>query len=457
MPQTRRQQRLIDRDIWNQNTSQPICRLGPELISEIFLHARPDVFAMRNGATWVELVRYLASITSITGHLRRIALDYGELWSAVGFHVTGPQVDFNKRYKRVLIVIETFLERARTCNLHFYFHDSYFHERYLAPSWFYPRLLALIMPRIEQARTIRVWAGSSWKQLCVILNNAVNVNNLSLIPSLPISSTPPLNVLLNLKELTLSRIVYDESFHEILKQVEKLDLTVVDTDLWKWLGSFVQLKWLRIPDINYTDADLTTPNFLVRLDSFAYLGVRMRLYHSIAPQLSLPHLRHLSLHPCSDPRHEPQDCRHPLRTLCIKLDLQHVHLLPCVMNPRFEHLQISQHLYGSELLTLLSELLNPSQSLTLPSGATFPGPSLKYFRLIYSGVFYDTQYEAPLSERLASILTKAPHLKLDVVARRSPPGFEGLMKQFPSQVKRYQRVYSVPLDELYERSRKDNE
>src|SRR5260221_3194793 len=119
MPRTRHQQRRID--IWNQNTSQPIYRLGPELISEIFLHARPDVFAMHNGATWVELVRYLASITSITGHLRRIALDYGELWSVVGFHVVWLQVNDNERCKRVLIVVEAFLKRARRCNLHFYF------------------------------------------------------------------------------------------------------------------------------------------------------------------------------------------------------------------------------------------------------------------------------------------------------------------------------------------------
>ena len=200
MPRTRHQQRRID--IWNQNTPQPIYRLGPELISEIFLYARPDVFAMHTG---VELVRYLASITSITGHLRRIALDYGELWSVVGFHVKGPQ-DHDKRYKRVLIIVEAFLERARRCNLHFYFH-----ERYLAPSWFYPRLLALIMPHIGQARTIQIRADGSWNRLCGILNNAVNINNL-LLSSLPISPTPPLNVLRDLKELTLSRIVYDESF-----------------------------------------------------------------------------------------------------------------------------------------------------------------------------------------------------------------------------------------------------
>src|SRR5258705_4582327 len=44
------------------------------------------------------------------------------------------QVDVNNRYKRVIIVMEAFLERSRRCNLHFYFHDRYF-----APSWFYPR------------------------------------------------------------------------------------------------------------------------------------------------------------------------------------------------------------------------------------------------------------------------------------------------------------------------------
>src|SRR5258708_27004178 len=103
MPRTRRQQRLID--IWNQNTSQSIHRLSPELISEIFLHARLDIFAMRNGATCEELVRYLVDITSITGHLRRIALDCGELWSVVGFHVTGRPVDVNNCYKNSFLCL----------------------------------------------------------------------------------------------------------------------------------------------------------------------------------------------------------------------------------------------------------------------------------------------------------------------------------------------------------------
>ena len=349
------------------------------------------------------------------------------------------------------------VERARRCNLHFYFDDPYF-----APSWFYPRLHALIMPHIGQARTIQIRAGSNWKQLCVILNNAVNINNLSLAmskPSLQNLPTPPLNVPRNLKELTLSHIVYHESFHEIMKQVEKLDC-VVTTDLWKWLGSSVQLKRLRIRDIDRTELGLTHPNFLVPLESLIHLSVSLRLYYSIAPRLSLPHLRHLSLHQYSNSCHKPRDCNYPLRTLRIELDVHHIHLLPVVMNPQLEYLEISRHLYGSELLTLLSELLNPSQGLTLlPSGATFPGPLLKYFRLIYRslGVPYDAKYEAPVSERLASILTRAPHLKLDVVAQTRPPGYEGLMKQFPSQVKCYQRVYSVPLDELYEESRKDNE
>ncbi len=328
------------------------------------------------------------------------------------------------------------------------------------PSWFYPGLLALVMPHIGRARTIQIWEDSCWKQLSVILNNAANINNLSLITGhSPPNPTPPLNVLRNLKELSLSLIVYDESFHEIMEQVEKLDLAVVNTDLWKWLGSFVQLKWLHIRDINYTG--LTDPNFLVRLESLAYLGVSMRLYHSIAPRLSLPRLRHLHLHPRSAIHLEPQDCRHHplLRTLCIVLDLDHIQLLPVIMNPQLEFLEIKWRICDYRLLTLLSELLDPIQGLTLPSGATFPGLSLKYFRLIYTGARYDANYEVPLSTRLVSILMKSPHLKMDVVVQRVSPGFgfEGLKKQFPSRVKCYQRVNSVPLDELYERSRKDSE
>jgi len=295
----------------------------------------------------------------------------------------------------------------------------------------------------------------------------VNINNLSLrtrmttrlsLPNPP--PTPPLNVLHNLKKLILSPIVYDESFHEIMGQVEKLDLTFVARDLWKWLGTFIQLKWLRMHTIMYTEPGLTDPNFLVRLESLAHLDVSGGIYHSIAPRLSLPHLRHLNLRtPSVDSHLDPQYYRHPLlRTLCITLDMKLVHLLPVAMNPQLESLEI--YLYGSDLLTLLSKLLmNPSQGLTPPSGATtFPGPSLKYFRLIYTGRSDVPHNTVPLWKHLRSILTKAPNLKLDVVAERGiPPGLRGLVKRFPSQVKRRQQVDCVPLDELYERSRKDNE
>src|SRR5258708_36328115 len=135
------------------------------------------------------------------------------------------------------------------------------------------------MPHVGQARTIWIWADSSWNQLCVILNNAVNVNNLSLnmSPSLPTPPTPPLNVLRNLKELTLSRIVYDESFHEIMKQVEKLDLTAVNTDLWGWLGSSIQLKRLHIRrDLIYGDVGLTTPTSRLTLHTCLYHLVILR-------------------------------------------------------------------------------------------------------------------------------------------------------------------------------------
>src|SRR5258708_22739069 len=115
MPRTRHQQlQLID--IWKQNASQPIYRLIPELILEIFLHARPDVFAMRDAATCKELVRYLVHITSITSYLRRIALDYGELWSVMGFHqwsFVGMPSEIDVYYNRVLIVMEAFFDRDR--------------------------------------------------------------------------------------------------------------------------------------------------------------------------------------------------------------------------------------------------------------------------------------------------------------------------------------------------------
>jgi len=262
-----------------------------------------------------------------------------------------------------------------------------------------------------------------------------------------------------LKELTLSRIPYHKSYHEIMKQVEKLDLDYANgTSLGKWLGGSVQLKWLRIRDMDYFNKlGSIDPNFLVRLESLAYLDVSLRLYPRIAHWLSLPHLRHLILRPLSEQHLEPLDCRHSLlRTLCIVMEFDSIHLLPLIMNPQLEYLEIDWSSCGTELLTLMTELLDPSQELTLPNGATFPGRSLKYFRLISTGL-YEKEYKAPLSYHLGCILTKAPHLRLDVVAQRAPPGFEGLVKRFPSQVKCYQRTDNIPLDELYERAQKGYE
>jgi len=90
-----------------------------------------------------------------------------------------------------------------------------------------------------------------------------------------------------------------------------------------------------------------------------------------------------------------------------------------------------------------------------PSGATsFPGPSLKYFRLIYDRVFCDAERVPILSEYLASILSKAPNLKLDMIGLS---GFEELMERFPSQMKCHERFGRIPLDEIYERAQKPEE
>ena len=62
-----------------QNASQPIHRLGPELLSEIFLQARPNVFTELEGETnaWAKLIRYLVDITSVSCYFPQIALDFG--------------------------------------------------------------------------------------------------------------------------------------------------------------------------------------------------------------------------------------------------------------------------------------------------------------------------------------------------------------------------------------------
>src|SRR5260370_39746791 len=179
---TRRKQRR-----WNQNIPQPIYRLSPELISEIFLRARPlpclsTAWWKPDPRQWVwgELMRYLVTTTSITRHLRRIALDCGELWSFVGFCIESHVVNVKEYCKNALVIVEAFLGRTRGCNLHFFFHTSHPHS---APAWFYPKLVGLIRPQIRRVRSFNLrqrGADSTWKQLCFLLNEAVNINKLSL-------------------------------------------------------------------------------------------------------------------------------------------------------------------------------------------------------------------------------------------------------------------------------------
>jgi len=200
----------------------------------------------------------------------------------------------------------------------------------------------------------------------------------------------------------------------------------------------------------------TNTNSLLQLGDLTYLEMGIDLYWSTMHSLSVPHLRHLhiTLHVNTHSGTRPPS-RHPhLRTLSIHLHrgfyIRGTYTSLIITNPQLEYLEIS----GSLMHRLLSELLHPSQELTLPSGsATFPGSSLKYMRLTFPG---ESGYEESLSTFLLPMLSKAPHLKLDVVSRNTPPTFEGLVEQFPSQVKRYQESDKVqPLDELYERVQKD--
>ena len=88
-----------------------------------------------------------------------------------------------------------------------------------------------------------------------------------------------------------------------------------------------------------------------------------------------------------------------------------------------EYPEIYWNFYDLTLLKLLSELSNPSQGLTLPSGVpTSPGLSFKkYLRLSHTDSDVDNMYHTLLS-KLPSIRT--PHLNLDVIAEVVAPSFE---------------------------------
>ena len=455
-----RAQRALD-----QNASQPIYRLYPELIGEIFLLGRPEILPEEaRRLPWDNLIRYLVGITSITSYFRRIALDFGELWSVVGFSFGEKDAD---RCSVVLVMLEAFLERARGCNLHFWMDDSL---HLLRPTWFYPRLVTLIKPHAGQVQTFYFLQNGKdhkvWEELCVVVNDAVNLNKLTIqLWSYMTPPFPPLrvtNTLRKLRELRLAGFVYDPSLQETMKQVEILDITHRGggiIDLHEWLGGSIKLKRLIIPDDEYGTPKSINLKSLPRLEDLTYLCISFQLYQSIMHWISLPNLRHLDIGmwyaAFSDI--EPKDHHYPhlrtLRTLRVVLSpsmSDEVALI--VMNPQLEYLEIDWGLCGRSISWMLSELSNPR--FMVPSGArpTFPGSCLKYIRMIAHGTEL-----APQSTFLSPILSKDSQLKVDLVYwTMTPVPCEWLKKQFPSQVKCYDTSHDmIPLDELYERAQRE--
>ena len=172
MPLTRRQQRLI-----GQNASRPIYRLGPELLSEIFLQARPNVFTELEGErVWAKFVRYLVNITSVSRYFRHIALGFGGLWNVVGFSLQHPG---NNHCQSALEAMEAFLERAQKSKLHFYFD----YPGFGSPPWFLPDLLALIGPHAGRVQTFYFHQNHAniWEDLQILLSRVANINSLTVL------------------------------------------------------------------------------------------------------------------------------------------------------------------------------------------------------------------------------------------------------------------------------------
>ena len=451
MPQTD-SQRLIS--AFKQNASQPIYRLSPELVGEIFLLARPEIVDESHN-TYGEPMRYLIRITSITRHFRQIALDFGKLWSVVGLDLTE---NYDDRCRLMLDMLEAFLERGRRYDLHFWIADKLRYSTLV----FCPGLVTLLKPHAGRVRTLYFYTDRGvhdvWEEFRALFNDAVNLNKLSLYamnrPMLPFQVT---NTLRKLKDLSLGGFVYDPSLQQTMEQVEILDLGRDDhgiDGLHQWLASSIKLKRLVLPNYAHGMLPSTGSKSLVRLEDLMYLHINFHLYHSITPWISLPNLRHLHFSSTLPETRipllhlEPKDHHYPhLRTLCIHLSPLRSYaahqVVLIVMNPQLEYLEIYGMCHGP---WVLYELSNWDQGFMLPDGAapTFPGPCLKYLRVGVS----DPRNLGHLSKFLSSVLSKDSQLKFTPMGRwRWSSALKRLEEQFPSQVKGHN---GLALDKLYE-------
>ena len=462
MPLTRHKRRQLV-----QNASQPIYRLSPELVSEIFLQARPDVFTAPDGErnVWVMLVRYLVNITSVSCYFRQVALDFGVLWDVVGFSLLGWD-----SYQSALVAIEAFLERAqKRKTLHFYFDYG---SPGLLPPWFHSKLFLLITPHARRVQTLHFRHSSDrftmWDELQLLLNEVRNVKNLTVhFPPWMTSMQSPNGPtsLTHLRELSLTHVPYGRFYVPSTKQIESLELRFCHhqtLNIQPWICELPKLKRLILCDRPNLGLN-TLPS--LQLENLMYLEINTSIYPKIAAWLSPLQHRHLVVDvvdPLHFPTLEPQLYRHPsIRTLSIKVAtvyFQEMVALLVTMNPQLEYLEFKWMVRGFPLLKLLSGLLKPTQprGRTLPGEVpNFPGPSLKYLRL---RVVADVE-KALLGRQLKSILSRAPELRLDLICPAPEPDYlRRIMGRFPSRVRIYLEPYrGTPLDELYDELPRDSE
>ena len=453
MPLTRHRQRLTD-----QNASQPIHRLGPELLSEIFLQARPNVFTEPEPETnaWAKLVRYLVNITSVSCCFRQIALDFGGLWTVVGFSL---QTSEREHCRSALNAMEAFLERAQKRKLHFYF--DYPSPR-PPPERFHSDLFTLIEPHSGRVQTLyyHLYPNHSrdWEHLRTLLSGMGNVNNLTVhFPSwvgvVPFSYEPI--SLPHLRELSLTNVPHSVFSLEQVESLELQNSQYQGIGIQRWLYKLSKLKRLVLCGIPYLSLNT---KFL--LENLTHLQTNIRIYSDIAPWLSLPQHRHLvvdmdSSLPITASLPQQQLCPHPsVRTLSIAFTARTGdHLQSAiwfvVKNPQLEYLEFKCMRYGFPLLKLLSGVFSPIERGTR---------SLKYLRLRFVAGFGTTD-KALLTRRLTVILSRHPELRLDLVRPARELAFlRKLVDRFPSRVRSYLEPYQgIPLDKLYDELPRDSE
>ncbi|KAF8337003.1 uncharacterized protein EI90DRAFT_3152407 [Cantharellus anzutake] len=128
MPVRTRNQVALHRDRSDHNDHQPLYKLPPEIISEIFLYGLPDVLpAMMKMALdslsdlWNERIRYLTLITGVCALVRGAILCDPLFWNVIGYAHNRGQETLVETYLEAMSV---FIRRSRNVNVHLVLVDS---------------------------------------------------------------------------------------------------------------------------------------------------------------------------------------------------------------------------------------------------------------------------------------------------------------------------------------------